>query len=151
MAEREAMGSKQKRDTSISLLRSVAGIAVRGELFFVARRRQDASEMSQRWEFPGGKVERAESDEEALVREFLEEFDAPIKVLRFLGESLFAHKGKTRALAAWEISLDPANIAILNEHSEAAWLPLDTIIDMELADSDRSLIPIVQAALVGGR
>jgi 8-oxo-dGTP diphosphatase len=145
--EKKAMGSKKGKDTPISLHRSVAGIAVHGELFFIARRRQDASEMSQRWEFPGGKVERKESDEAALEREFLEEFNAPIRVLRFLGESVFANKGKARALAAWEISLDPTNIAILNEHSEAAWLPLDTIANMELADSDRSLIPIVQATL----
>jgi len=145
------MDCKQEKDTSSSLLRSVAGIAVRGGLFFIARRKRDASEMSQRWEFPGGKVEGVESDEVALAREFLEEFNAPIKVLRFLGESVFANKGKIRALAAWEILLEPGNIVTLNEHSEAAWLPLDTIMNMELADSDRSLIPIVQAVIIGDR
>jgi 8-oxo-dGTP pyrophosphatase MutT (NUDIX family) len=151
MDEREAMDTGQARTGPVSLLRSVAGIAVQGELFFIARRKRDASEMSQRWEFPGGKVESAESDEVALAREFLEEFNAPIRVLRFLGESVFANKGKVRALAAWEIALEPAHVAILNEHSEAAWLPLDTIAGMELADSDRSLIPILQASIRGNR
>lgn len=136
----------EQNSTSASL-RSVAGIAVCGKLYFIARRKKDDSAMSQRWEFPGGKVEEAESDEEALVREYLEEFGVPIKVLRFLGESVFVNKGKIRALAAWQIELTPANIAILNEHSETAWLPFDSIAGMELADSDRSLLPIIQAEI----
>ncbi len=147
MDEKPMMADGQKDAPRGSLLRSVAGIAVRGELFFVARRKRDATEMSQRWEFPGGKVEADESDEAALVREFLEEFNAPITVLRFLGESMFANKGKVRALAAWEISLEPAHISMLNEHSEAAWLPLDAIVEMDLADSDRALIPILEASV----
>lgn len=145
------MDDKQENSPQASLLRSVAGIAVRGKLFFIARRKPDASEMSQRWEFPGGKVEGTESDEAALVREFLEEFSAPITVLRFLGENVFANKGKIRTLAAWEIALEPGHVSMLNEHSEAAWLPLDTIVEMDLADSDRSLIPILQASIKSNR
>ena len=129
--------------------RSVAGIACQSALFFIARRKTDETEMSQRWEFPGGKVEFEETDECALEREFLEEFDAPIRVLRFLGESLFVHRGKTRALAAWEIELLPDSVMALNEHSEIAWLPLERIAELDLADSDKSLLPIIRATVHG--
>ncbi len=130
-----------------SQARSVAGIARRGELFFIARRKADITEMSLRWEFPGGKVEAGETDEGALVREFEEEFSASIRVISFLGESIFTNRGKTRALAAWEIELAPESIGMLEEHSEAAWLPLELIKELDLADSDKSLLPIIEATL----
>lgn len=129
--------------------RSVAGIARQNGLFFIARRKNDDTEMSRRWEFPGGKVEFEETDERALEREFMEEFSAPIKVIRFLGESVFLHRGKARALAAWEIALAPESVEALNEHSEAAWMPLDNIAELDLADSDKSLIPIIEAKIHG--
>jgi len=136
-------------DTTVMIepLRSVAGIAIQSDLLFIARRKQDHTEMSHRWEFPGGKVEEGESDESALKREFLEEFGADIDVIRFLGESVFQNKGKTRTLAAWQVSLSSGQIQHLNEHVEVAWLPIEYISKMELADSDRSLIPIVEAAM----
>jgi len=140
------MTLSKKPSSANSSQRSVAGIAANGSLFFLARRKQDGTEMSHRWEFPGGKVEEAETDEEALEREFLEEFGARIQVVRFLGETRFAHRGRMRMLAAWEIRLEPNDVAILNEHSEAAWLPLESITEMDLADSDRSLLPLVRAA-----
>jgi len=127
--------------------RSVAGIARRGALFFIARRKADTTEMSLRWEFPGGKVEVGETDEGALEREFNEEFMAPIKVLHFWGESVFVHRGKSRALAAWEIELEPDSIGALEEHSEAAWMPFELIAELDLADSDKSLLPIIEAHL----
>lgn len=129
-----------------SFQRSVAGIASVGSLFFVARRKQDDSEMSYRWEFPGGKVEEIETDEEALEREFLEEFGAKIQAVRLIGETKFVNKGVMRILAAWEIRLQPKDVAILNEHSEAGWFPFEFIATLDLADSDRSLLPLVQAA-----
>ncbi len=125
--------------------RSVAGIACRNGLIFVARRKADTTEMSLRWEFPGGKVEFKESDQQALTREFLEEFNACIHVKSLLGESIFVHRGKTRTLAAWEIDLEPESVAVLQEHCEAAWLPLDVIAELDLADSDKSLLPFIGA------
>ena len=68
-------------------------------------------------------------------------------MIRFLGESVFQNKGKTRTLAAWQVSLSSGQIQHLNEHVEVAWLPIEYISKMELADSDRSLIPIVEAAM----
>lgn len=140
------MTSPKKTRHAGSFQRSVAGIASAGSLFFVARRKQDDTEMSYRWEFPGGKVEEIETDEEALEREFFEEFGARIQAVRLIGETMFAHKGIMRILAAWEIRMQPKDVAILNEHSEAAWLPFELITKLDLADSDRSLLPLVQAA-----
>ncbi|MCX8014325.1 MAG: NUDIX domain-containing protein, partial [Rectinema sp.] len=127
--------------------RSVAGIAIHNSLVFVARRKKDATPMSLRWEFPGGKVEKDEADEEALHREFEEELGAHIQIMRFLGETLFHHNGQARVLAAWQISFDAHEAWALNEHEEIAWLPYEVLVSLPLADSDRSLLPLIAKAL----
>lgn len=124
--------------------RSVAGIARRGNLVFVARRMRDDTAMSHRWEFPGGKVEPGETDTDALHREFLEELGASIHVIRLLGESSFHHNGGTRTLAAWLIDMDPEAVTFLREHEEAAWVPWNCLRNLHLADSDRSLLPFIE-------
>ncbi|HMJ60654.1 MAG TPA: (deoxy)nucleoside triphosphate pyrophosphohydrolase [Bryobacteraceae bacterium] len=49
-----------------------AGIIVRGGRILIGQRRKGGRH-SLKWEFPGGKVERGESPQQALVRELAEE------------------------------------------------------------------------------
>ncbi|HAP44196.1 MAG: hypothetical protein A2087_14180 [Spirochaetes bacterium GWD1_61_31] len=123
--------------------RSVAGIAIRDGQVFVAQR-LPGGDLGGKWEFPGGKREAGESDQAALVREYLEEFKLTIDVGRPVGESAFQHNGQAYSLAAWEIKLadQPLQLA---EHSTTAWVPASALAALDLADSDRSLVPAIQA------
>ena len=73
-------------------------VAIRDGRVLVARRRDDAEHLPGAWEFPGGKVERGETPEQAARRELGEEtgltastfeplttavFDYPDRLLRF--------------------------------------------------------------------
>ena len=61
--------------------RVVAAVIKRGEHYFCVRRcRSKYTYISERWEFPGGKVERGEDDKTALEREIKEELDCHITV-----------------------------------------------------------------------
>jgi 8-oxo-dGTP diphosphatase len=94
--------------------------------------------MGEKWEFPGGKTEEGESDGEALVREYAEEFAVPIRVGEFLGTASFVHKGRRRILNAYRISFLKTDFR-LNEHSEWRWAALEEMERLDFVDSDRKL------------
>lgn len=57
----------------------VAAVIARGGRVLVSQRRPDTGQAG-RWEFPGGKRERGESDERALRRELMEELGVELPV-----------------------------------------------------------------------
>eukprot|EP00961_Rhodomonas_salina_P273930 3701196-Rhodomonas_salina.2 len=62
------------------LLRVVGAVMEDGDRVLMAQRPAGKS-MGGLWEFPGGKVEEGESDEEALARECMEELGVEVRVL----------------------------------------------------------------------
>ncbi len=63
----------------------VGAIIKRNNMIFATQR--GYGEFKGQWEFPGGKIEAGEIQEEALRREIKEELDADIEVGEFLGRS----------------------------------------------------------------
>ncbi|MDR1024281.1 MAG: NUDIX domain-containing protein [Treponema sp.] len=127
---------------------SVAGIARRGDKLFIARRIPGGS-LGGKWEFPGGKVEAGEGAEEALVREFQEEFSLSIEAGEELAQAAFVHHGVERKLRAYLVhfgSADPAD-AVLSCHEEWKWAPLEEIEKLDFAPSDLKLLPALKTYL----
>lgn len=122
------------------LPRSIAGLAIAPDgKFFVARRKPGGA-IGLKWEFPGGKLEEGESDEAALRREFQEEFGIDIEPLRLIGCAIFESDSGRRELAAWLVKMPAQALPAMREHSEVAWLNLDDIRKIDLADSDKGLL-----------
>lgn len=117
---------------------------VEGGLFLLARRKP-GGELGGLWEFPGGKLEPGEGDEEALVREFREEFLSALEVHDLIGETSFVHRGRKRALAAWSCSLPAKASLTLTEHAEWRWFGFSEIEGLALVESDRKLLPCIRA------
>lgn len=122
-------------------MRSVAGVAIRGNRVFVARRTAGGA-MGGKWEFPGGKLEPGEQDAEATIREFDEEFGLAVSVGATIGLSSFQNNGKQYELAALLVSFEGAPRE-LREHDEVRWVGSEELESLDLSDSDRSLVPYV--------
>jgi len=126
---------------------SVAGVAVRTlsrlrQELFVARR-LPGGDLGGKWEFPGGKVEEGEGDEEALIREFQEELAVAVEVQSFIGETNFVHGDIRFTLRFYWVTLLSENI-VLSAHSECRWVSMEEIISLDFADSDRKLFPAIK-------
>jgi 8-oxo-dGTP diphosphatase len=122
---------------------SVAGIAREEGRYFIARR-VSGGVMGGKWEFPGGKAEEGESDGEALVREYAEEFAVPIRVGELLGTVSFVHQGRRRILNAYGINFLKTDFR-LSEHSEWRWAALEEMETLDFVDSDRKLFEALKA------
>ena len=59
-----------------------AAIIIKDDKVFVTQR--GYGDFKDMWEFPGGKLEKGESGEEAIVREIKEELNADIRVVKYL-------------------------------------------------------------------
>jgi 8-oxo-dGTP diphosphatase len=125
--------------------RSVAGIVREGNKILIARR-LPSGDLGNKWEFPGGKVEEGESDSEALVREYDEEFGVAVTPGPLLASASFEHKGKTYSLNAYELRLQSLNLT-LREHSRWRWADIAEIESLDFAGSDKKLLPALKAYL----
>lgn len=125
---------------------SIACIARDGSKVLIAHR-QNIGQMANRWEFPGGKIEPGETDEQAIIREFYEEFGVQVKVGRNIAATQFEHNGKTCALHAYEIFVPHNGLEkpyVLTEHTEYKWVELSEIENLNFVDSDLKLYPAVK-------
>jgi 8-oxo-dGTP diphosphatase len=85
-------------------IRVVAAVVEHEGRYLITQRR-DAAVLANLWEFPGGRVEEGESDEQALQRELHERLDAGGHVGRKLGEKVHEYDGYCVALALYEVVL----------------------------------------------
>ena len=119
---------------------STAGVACKGDHYFVAKRKPGTS-IGESWEFPGGKNREGETPEETLKREFSEEFKAGISVHEtiFVGE--FINKNQKYQLIAFSITINtPEEDLLFEEHQEIDWKTIHDLESSQMADSDKQIV-----------
>jgi 8-oxo-dGTP diphosphatase len=85
-------------------IRVAAAVIEQEGQYLLTQRRKEAV-LPLLWEFPGGKVELGENDQDALLREVRERLDADIEVVRKLGETHHAYEGYWIVMAMYECRL----------------------------------------------
>ncbi len=115
----------------------VGAAIVQGDRVLAAQR-AEPPELAGGWEFPGGKVEDGETEEQALVRECREELAVEIEVGERLGEDVVLHDGRwlLRVWAARLVTGMPTAV----EHSALRWLSRDELSDVAWLPADRPLV-----------
>ncbi len=123
----------------------VAGVLVRDGKVLACRRRGD-QDHGGKWEFPGGKVERGESPEQALERELREELRIEARIGGEIERYEFAYPGK-RAIeliflevAGWEGELDASFFA------EAEWREPARLGELDFLEGD---VPFLEGLRMG--
>lgn len=77
------------------MIKVVAALIEKNGKYLIARRSTGSSDVLGKWEFPGGKVEKEESEEHAIEREIREEFEMNVKCIRFLVNNVCEYPSKT--------------------------------------------------------
>jgi 8-oxo-dGTP diphosphatase len=82
-------------------MRVVAGVLLDDTGRVLIAQRPHGSWQAGRWEFPGGKVESGETDEQALRRELKEELGIHVQQARLLQTVEHAYSDRTVSIALW--------------------------------------------------
>lgn len=125
-------------DVEKNIRHSIAGIVVVDNLVLIGRR-IPVGQMGGRWEFPGGKVEEGETYEQAVVREFTEEFSLKVIVGKHITDASFEHNNETVMLHAYQVFIPNEQDVnwVLTEHTEVKWIHFSEIANLNFVDSDK--------------
>lgn len=122
----------------------VVGAALVRDGRVLASRRTAPAHLAGLWEFPGGKVEPGESDEDALRRELREELGVEVEVGERLGPELsLGGTAVLRVYLAVLVSGEPQEL----DHDAHRWLAADEVEDVPWIPADAPVLPHLEARL----
>lgn len=120
----------------------VAAVIEKDNRIYCARRRNDG-ELALKWEFPGGKVESGETNQEALKREIREELSADIKVGDFITTVNHTYNTFKLTMHAYRAKVVSGDL-VLSEHTGFKWLHPSELDSLDWAAAD---VPIVKTLM----
>ena len=124
----------------------VAALIKKNGKYLIARRSTGSEEVMGKWEFPGGKVEKDETEEHAIEREIKEEFEMDIKALRFLTNNVCEYPSRTIDLRLYECKYLSGEFH-LHDHSEYKFVKKEDIVKYDLCPAEIPLAEYVKKEL----
>ena len=121
----------------------VAALIEKDGKYLIARRSTGSSDVLGKWEFPGGKVEQEETEENAIEREIKEEFEMNIKAIKFLINNVCEYPTKTIDLRLYECKHISGEFN-LHDHSEYRFVDKADIINFDLCPAGIPLAAFVK-------
>lgn len=106
---------------------------------YLITQRLKRSHLGHLWEFPGGKLEALESQEECAIRECQEELGILVKPLQLISEFVHHYKEISVQLYFWLCTWVGGEVQAL-ECADFAWITADALINYEFPAADKALI-----------
>ena len=127
-------------------IRVTCAVIIDGQRVFAARR-GTVAQQPLKWEFPGGKIEPGETEEECLHRELAEELLMKVHIIARLRSFFHDYPGFTIELVPFLCRLlDPGHVLI--EHSTTGWFTPKELFELDWAEADVPLMKYVVEGLL---
>lgn len=105
--------------------------------------RSEKMKLPLKWEFPGGKLEEDETEEDCIIREIREEINIEIEIVGKLSNSIFDYGSFKVNLIPFVANYIKGEIKLL-EHRSYKLLNKTELLDLDWAEAD---LPIVEELL----
>lgn len=106
----------------------------------LAAQRSEKMKLPLKWEFPGGKVEEDENNEECIVREIKEEINVEVEIVKKLANSIYDYGAFKINLIPFIANYISGEIKLL-EHKDYRLLDKSQLMNLDWAEAD---LPIVE-------
>jgi 8-oxo-dGTP diphosphatase len=108
---------------------------------FLLTRRQEGVHLAGMWEFPGGKIDSAETHDAALRREIREELDTDVLVHGLVFHTTHAYPDRTIALYFYRCTLAGTPRPLLGQ--EMRWVARSELTTLGFPPADEELIRLL--------
>ena len=116
------------------------------KILCVQRPKNKYNYISEKFEFPGGKIEQGETKKEALKRELREELNISPKIKSIFSKVVHQYPDFELTMHSFICEIESKDLT-LNEHIALEWLTLDELNKLDWAAAD---IPIVNKLVKNG-
>ena len=123
------------------MIQVVCGIIFNNGKVFIARRKKGKS-LAGYWEFPGGKIEKDETQQESLERELIEELEMQILIVGFVGSSQYDYGTFKIELIGYRCTLIRYE-GKLTDHDRFDWVSPERLLSINLAPADVPLAHMI--------
>lgn len=132
----------------MKIIEVVAGIIINNQQILCTQRDiSKNSEVSFKWEFPGGKIEDNETHEEALHREIREELEMEISIDKYFMEINYSYPSFTLKMYTYLCSTTSPKPK-LNVHKDYKWLYANQLETLDWAPADAPIIEKLMNELI---
>ena len=123
---------------------TVAGVIrnEKGEVLCTLRDKGKYEYVSYKWEFPGGKIEEGETQQETLTRELHEELEIDVKIGDFLYQVEHDYPDFHLSMAVYDCELISSEMK-MNVHKGIKWLAPSELMTLDWAAADVPVAKIV--------
>ena len=122
----------------------VAGLVWRGDKFMICQRPKHKAR-GLLWEFVGGKVERGESREDALIRECKEELDVIVRPLDVFCTVDHVYPDITIRLILFNAEIVSGTPKLL-EHADLKWITAEDIDNYQFCPADKEILERIKCS-----
>ena len=126
-------------------LKVVAAVISQEDKILIARRKK-GKHLELKWEYPGGKLENNEKENDALKRELKEEFSIEASIGKYLTESFYEYGSININLKAYLVDSFSGDFK-LADHDKIEWIKIEDTKKYDFAPAD---IPINDYLLENG-
>lgn len=129
--------------TEKKYIRVVGAVIVNSADEVLCAQRPEGKNLALKWEFPGGKIEKDETETDALVRELDEEMECRIDVLDKITTTVYEYDFGIVELTTYYAKILSGEIKLL-EHVDMKWMSRENIGELDWAPADIPAIELIQ-------